>query len=114
MEFASPVWSPWLENDMQMLENIQRQAVSMISVLVWDSHEAKYKELNIGMLQVRQEKPDLQELYKMLTNTGALDPDTMLKWTDAQLGVATCSASDPLQLHAPRKRLELRSCRIME
>ena len=114
MEFASPVWSPWLENDMQMLENIQRKAVSMISVLVWDSHEAKCKELNIGMLQVRQEKPDLQELYKMLTNTGALDPDTMLKWTDAQLGVATRSASDPLQLHAPRKRLELRSCRIME
>ena len=114
MEFASPIWSPWLEHDIQMLEKVKMKAESMISGIVGDSHEAKCKELNIGMLQVRQEKPDLQELYKMLTNTGALDPDTMLKWTDAQLGVATRSASDPLQLHAPRKRLELRSCRIME
>ena len=50
MEFASPIWSPWLEHDIQMLEKVKMKAESMISGIVGDSHEAKCKELNIDTL----------------------------------------------------------------
>ena len=50
MEFASPIWSPWLEHDIQMLEKVKMKAVSMISGIVGDSYEATCKELNIDTL----------------------------------------------------------------
>ena len=36
MEFASPVWSPWLEQDIQILEKVQKRAAGMISGLRGD------------------------------------------------------------------------------
>ena len=47
MEFASPVWSPWQELDIQTLEKIQKRAVGMISGLGGESYEEKCKELNL-------------------------------------------------------------------
>ena len=110
IEFASPVWSPWLEQDIQMLEKIpvQKKAVSMMSGLVGLNYEEKCKELNLDTLQARRDKQDLQELYKMLTMTGSLDPDTMFKKVEARQGVATRSTRDENRLQAPRTRLETR------
>ena len=50
MEFASPIWSPWLEHDVQMLEKVKMKSVSMISGIVGDIYEATCKELNIDTL----------------------------------------------------------------
>jgi hypothetical protein len=33
LEFAMPVWSPWLESDKQVLENVQKKFVNMIAGL---------------------------------------------------------------------------------
>jgi hypothetical protein len=38
LEFASPVWSPWLESDKELLEKIQKRAVNMVSGLKANSY----------------------------------------------------------------------------
>ena len=109
MEFASPVWSPWQEQDIQTLEKIQKRAVGMISGLGGESYEEKCKELNLETLQRRREKQDLLELFKMLNGAGDLDPATLFKRPEARTGVATRSTGDPHKLVMPRTRLETRT-----
>ena len=72
-----------------MLEKIQKKAVSMMSGLVGLNYEERCKELNLDTLQARRDKQDLQEVpvYKMLTMTGSLDPDTVFKKVEARRGV---------------------------
>jgi ribonucleases P/MRP protein subunit RPP40 len=41
LEFASPVWSPWLEADKEVLEKVQRKAVNIISGLKAKTYEEK-------------------------------------------------------------------------
>ena len=109
MEFASPVWSPWQEQDIQTLEKIQKRAVGMISGLGGESYEEKCKELNLETLQRRREKQDLLELFKMLNGAGDLDPAILFKRPEARTGVATRSTGDPHKLVMPRTRLETRT-----
>ena len=47
VEFASPVWWPWLEQDIQILERVQKKAVGMISGLKGDNYAEKCKELKL-------------------------------------------------------------------
>ena len=66
LEFAAPAWSPWLQEDKNKLERIQRKAVGMISGLKGGSYEEKCKELNIDTLEVRRERQDLLEAYRVV------------------------------------------------
>ena len=91
MEFASPVWSPWQEQDIQALEKIQKRAVGMISGLRGENFEEKCKELKLDTLQKRRDKQDLLELFKMLNRAGDLDPTPMLRKPEARLGSSTRS-----------------------
>ena len=109
MEFASPVWSPWQEQDIQTLEKIEKPAVGMISGLGGESYEEKCKELNLETLQRRREKQDLLELFKMLNGAGDLDLAILFKRPEARTGVATRSTGDPHKLVMPRTRLETRT-----
>ena len=109
MEFASPVWSPWLEQDIQRLETVQKRAVNMISGLVGENYEEKCKELKLDTLTVRREKQDLQEMYKMMNKYGVLDPDKLFTKVEAREGVATRAAGNPHRLRAPRAKLETRT-----
>ena len=61
MEFASPVWLPWLEQDIQILEKVQKRAVGMISGLRGENYEDKCNELKLDTLQLRRDKQDLQD-----------------------------------------------------
>ena len=52
MEFASPVWSPWLENDMQMLENIQRTKLILLDSLLQESLHIKMENgSGVGLIE---------------------------------------------------------------
>jgi hypothetical protein len=44
LEFAAAAWSPWHASDKDLIEKIQRRAVSMISGLQGKSYEEKLKE----------------------------------------------------------------------
>ena len=64
LEFASPVWSPWLEGDIQVLENVQKRFVKMISGLTSNTYNDKLRELGILSLMNRRKYFDLVETFK--------------------------------------------------
>ena len=79
VEFASPVWSPWLEQDIQTLEKVQKKAVGMISGLKGENYIEKCKELKLDTLRLRRDKQDLQEMFKIMNGTGSLNPEDLFR-----------------------------------
>ena len=47
----------------------------MISGLRGENYEDKCKELKLDTLQLRWDKQNLQEMYKIMTGTGELNPE---------------------------------------
>ena len=108
MEFATPVWSTWLEQDIQTLEKVQKKAVGMISSLKGENYTEKCKELKLDTLRLRRDKQDLQEMFKIMNSTGSLNPDDLFRKPESRTRVATQSANDPYFLQIPRTKLEIR------
>ena len=66
LEFAAPAWSPWLESDINVLENVQKRFVRMVSGLHSTTYEDKLKELGILTLKDRRVYFDLIETFKCI------------------------------------------------
>ena len=104
LEFASPAWSPWLQEDKEKLERVQMKAIGMISGLTSRSYEEKCKEIGLETLEARRERQDLLEAYKIIQ----LDGEKMLTRATERAGVVSRTALDPWKLEIPRSRLETR------
>ena len=50
VEFASPAWSPWSEQDKTLLEKVQIKAVNLVTGLKGLTYEDKCKELGLETL----------------------------------------------------------------
>ena len=98
MEFASPAWSPWLQEDKEKLERVQMKAIGMISGLTSRSYEEKCKEIGLETLEARRERQDLLEAYKIIQ----LDGEKMLTRATERAGVVSRTALDPWKLEIPR------------
>ena len=66
LEFASPAWSPWLQEDIEILEAVQKKAIGMISGLKSKSYGKKCEEIGLESLKARSEWQDLLEAYKII------------------------------------------------
>ena len=108
LEFAAPAWSPWLQEDKNKLERIQRKAVGMISGLKGGSYEEKCKELNIDTLEVRRERQDLLEAYRVVHSEVQENSQKVLVRQNERAGAATRATADPWKLTVPRARLDIR------
>ena len=107
LEFAAPAWSPWLQEDKNRLEKVQRKAVGMISGLKSGSYEEKCKELNIDTLEVRRERQDLLEAYKIIHSEEDNSKKVLVRQIE-RAGAATRTTADPWKLSVPRARLDIR------
>jgi Reverse transcriptase (RNA-dependent DNA polymerase)/Endonuclease-reverse transcriptase len=111
LEFASPAWSPWLAKDIQVLENVQKRAVRMISGLKSDSYEAKLKELGMQSLQARRVESDLVLMYKVIHGTCNVGSETWPKLLNERgrtIPHMTRAANDALRLRQPMARNDRR------
>ena len=63
LEFAIPAWSPWLIQDIEILERVQKKAVNFIVGLSGKTYEEKLSELNLTSLADRRKS---LTLYKLL------------------------------------------------
>ena len=108
LEFASPAWSPWLKEDKDILEKVQRKAVGMISGLEGGSYEEKCKELGLDTLEARREQQDLLETFKFMKCREQQTEGNLLKRPQERQRPATRSAADPWTLEVPRARLDIR------
>ena len=59
LEFATAAWSPWLAVDVELLEKVQKRAVSMMVGLRGGTYEEKCTEIDLLPLTVRRSHADL-------------------------------------------------------
>ena len=108
LEFASPAWSPWLETDKNVIENIQKKAIGMISGLNNGSYKEKCTVLGLETLEARRIKQDLLEMYKIMHGQGQQEQGKMFTLAKCRDGAVTRNTADPLTIKVPRSRLDIR------
>ena len=73
LEYCGQAWCPWLRQDIDLLENVQRRAVCAVSGLN-GTYEEKLLSLNMLSLEQRRLRGDMIETYKLLHNFEDIDP----------------------------------------
>jgi hypothetical protein len=105
LEFASPAWSPWLGHDIELLEKVQRRAVSMVSGLNGRTYEERLEELNMVTLEERRHQTDMAQVFKIVHG---IDDVNKGSWFKAQQGDRVTRATDPLNFMGTLNRLDIR------
>ena len=99
LEYASPVWNPYLQKNMNSLENVQKFALKMCSKR-WDLGYAQLLELfDVPELSERRLYLDLCTLFKIVHNHFYFPPNIFHEHTGR-----THRAVRPLLLHCPFSR----------
>ena len=73
LEFAVPVWSPFLKSDCDNIERIQHKATKLISSIRNLSYEKRLEALNLTTVVERRQRGDLIQPYKILHNIDKLE-----------------------------------------
>ena len=108
LEFATPAWSPWLKEDKDVLEKVQRKTIGMISGLKTKTYEERCKELGLETLEARRERQDLLETYKIREKQGKTNTGRLLLGNHVRTGAVTRSGADPNNIAVQRPRLDIR------
>ena len=66
VEFAAPVWSPWLSKDVIALERVQEKFVKNVQGLHNHTYQEKLHELGILSLENRRKYLDIVECFKII------------------------------------------------
>ena len=89
LEFAAPAWSPWLQEDKEILEKVQKKAIGMISGVSGRSYDKKCKEVGLESLETRCERQDLFEAYKIIHSGDQNGERKILVRVTARAGTVT-------------------------
>ena len=73
LEYCSPVWNPWTQQDIQNLEKVQIRAINMVSGLKGKSYDEKLAEVGLESLENRRKKQDLVQTFKIMKNIDKVD-----------------------------------------
>ena len=106
LEFATAAWSPWHKQDIDVLEEVQKRAVKMVSGLRGESYEDKCKELGLESLEKRRYNQDMVQTFKLVRRIDKLSPTKVLR--QRQGDIHTRTAEDPYYLRQDRARLDIR------
>ena len=74
VEYANPIWSPCLKQDIKTIENIQKHFTKKIYGMRRKSYHERLKLLKLPSLEYRRLRGDMIEVYKILH--GIYDPKT--------------------------------------
>ena len=108
LEFASPAWNPWLQEDKEILEKVQKKAVGMISGLAGRTYLERCAELGLETLEKRRETQDLLQLFKMVKEGDQQGQCELFKRNQRTTGATTRSSADPWNITVDRARLDIR------
>ena len=108
LEFASPAWSPWNEQDKETVEKVQKRAVKMMSGIDPTlTYEEKCKAIGLETLEVRRNRQDVMQAFKILREIDKLDPSKFYKKQGGRSRTTRATASTE-NLVIPFARLEAR------
>ena len=92
LEYCVQAWSPWQQQDITILENVQRRAVNAVSGLS-GTYEEKLSSLNLPSLQQRRLRGDMLTTFKMVKSIDNLNPADFFTFSANRHQYATRLAS---------------------
>ena len=108
LEFSIQAWNPWTETDKDLLENVQRRVIRMVSGLQGRTYEERLKECGLTTLEERRKRGDMIETWKILHNIEDVDKSTWFTMAADGAAHRTRLAGHALNIVKPRYNLELR------
>ena len=78
LEYAVVVWSPWTEQNCELLEKVQRRAIRMMSDVKGKTYEQKLKDAGLMLLKERRIRGDMIETFKTIKRMNKVKNG--LKW----------------------------------
>ena len=75
LEYAVAAWSPWTENDIEVLENVQKRFIRLLSDKRGRTYEERLENAGLTTLKERRERGDLIEAFKVMTGINRVDKD---------------------------------------
>ena len=102
LEYAVASWCPWNKADKEILEKVQKRAVSMVSNFQATTYESKLLESGMTTLEKRRERGDLIMMYRIMTGKDDVHYSTWFeKMTDRENGATTRTTSGFLNVVPP-------------
>ena len=102
LEYAVAAWRPWLQSDKQMLEKVQKRAVSMVSNFRARKYEDKLLEAGMITLEQRRERGDLIHMYRIMTGKDDVSHSTWFQtMSDRDGGARTRAVTGYLNVEPP-------------
>jgi hypothetical protein len=108
LEFSSAAWSPYYQKDIDILEKVQKRAVSMVNGLNGLTYDEKLVALGLEPLLERRKFADLMLMFKVLNGYCTVNKELWASVIDRQ-NMVTRWAAGHLQLRKPLARTEKRS-----
>ena len=84
LEYATAVWSPYKQHDIDNIENVQRRVTKQIPSLKDMEYPDRLKKLKISTLKYRRLRGDMIETFKIIT--GIYDNEVTAGIIDLELG----------------------------
>ena len=72
LQYCIPAWSPYTVADKEILENVQRRAVNMVSC-IRGTYSEKLQQLGLSTLEENRKRGDMVEMYKLMTRKSRSD-----------------------------------------
>merc|ERR1740129_1344950 len=76
LEYCVPAWSPWTQGDKDILENVQKRAINMVTNFKGRTYEEKLAEAGMVTLEERRRRGDLIQVYRVMNEVDNVDPST--------------------------------------
>ena len=64
LEYANPVWSPFLRKHIKMVESVQEQATKLVDGMKSMDYSERLQKLDLPTLQHRRERGDMIQVWK--------------------------------------------------
>lgn len=75
MEYGTAVWSPYLQKDIFLIENVQRRASKLVDDIKHLEYEERMNILGLPTLRYRRERCDQIQVYKIIHEIDKLDKE---------------------------------------
>ena len=73
LEYAIAAWAPWTEQDIEVLENVQKRFVKLLSDKRGNTYEERLDNAGLTTLRERRERGDQIETYKVIKGINRVD-----------------------------------------
>ena len=75
LEYASVIWNPYRQDDIQAIERVQRRATKLIRGMRGLSYTERLTALGLPSLQFRRRRADMIEVFKIISGLDRIGAD---------------------------------------